>query len=126
MVKYIASDNQQISKLGTYVGDAGIVISFDVYDNTITSILEGKRISYPKNKWIKADDYCDLENPYSFESTIENYGYVPGFHVEKTKTGVKTWTGRKYKVACRGLIETGTQNGFPVGVFREIKILGEI
>lgn len=41
LVKYVASDNQQITMLGSYINDAGTSLTIEVYDNFSGGVLSG-------------------------------------------------------------------------------------
>ncbi len=60
LVKYVASGNQQLSKLGTYILDANTTVSLDVYDNFNGTTLSGLLGSV-------SNQICDLPGYYTFD-----------------------------------------------------------
>jgi PKD repeat protein/C1A family cysteine protease len=60
LIKYVASGNQQLSKLGTFILDAGTTVSFDVYDNFNGTTLSGLLGSI-------SNQACALPGYYTFD-----------------------------------------------------------
>ncbi|MDD2636293.1 MAG: C1 family peptidase, partial [Bacteroidales bacterium] len=96
LVKYIASDNQQITMLGTYINDAGTDVTLEIYDNFSGGILSNllgttgvKSCTYPGyytfnllspvNIGIGNDFYIKLRYNSGNESTIPIEMVFDGF-----------------------------------------------
>lgn len=76
LIKYVATGNQQISKLGTFILDANTTIAFDVYDNFNGTTLSGLLGSI-------SGQVCALPGYYTFDlSTAINITTGNDFYVK--------------------------------------------
>jgi PKD repeat protein/C1A family cysteine protease len=87
LVKYVATANQQILKLGTNVLDANTTLSFDVYDNFNGSTLSGLLGSV-------SNQVCALPGYYTFDlATAINISSGNDFYIK-----VRYNSGQNYPV----------------------------
>ncbi|MDD3687786.1 MAG: C1 family peptidase, partial [Bacteroidales bacterium] len=87
LIKYVASGNQQLSKLGTYILDANTTVSFDVYDNFNGTTLSGLLGSI-------SNQACALPGYYTFDlSTAINLTSGNDFYIK-----VRYNSGENYPV----------------------------
>ena len=89
---------------------------------------------YPVGKWVKADDYVPVHVSYkSLLTTVALQGYLNLFYVFTDLRSALAYVRKScyyksvriYKVVCREIEATGTQDSLHVGICRKIKIIGE-
>jgi len=59
LIKYVATGNQQLTKVGTWINDAGAILDITVYDNFVSSTLSGQLASI-------TNQTCNLPGYYTY------------------------------------------------------------
>lgn len=101
---------------------------FRIRGSGLANMFQGELVNLPVGKWLKEEDYRleGLRGQKYIYGDWYSIRYFFGFHVFLHEGAADFYAGRDFivrKVKFRNPVAWGTQNGHPVVVAKEMKIL---